>query len=57
MQVLEKLLKIKNADILEGIVTENHLTTLSGETTLEEARAEAIQPTVIAEDLGKAWEE
>ena len=23
----------------------------------EEAKAEAIQPTVIAEDLGKAWEE
>ena len=33
--LLEKLLKIKNADILEGIVTENHLTTLSGETTLD----------------------
>ncbi|WP_298067621.1 HAD-IIA family hydrolase [uncultured Mailhella sp.] len=30
---------------------------LSGEATLEEALAESIQPTVIAEDLGKAWEE
>ncbi len=30
---------------------------LSGEATLEEAKAEAVQPTVIAEDLGKAWEE
>jgi ribonucleotide monophosphatase NagD (HAD superfamily) len=30
---------------------------LSGEATREEAKAESIQPTVIADDLGKAWED
>ena len=30
---------------------------LSGEATLEEALKESIQPTVIAADLGRAWEE
>ena len=30
---------------------------LSGEATLEEALAEEVQPTVIAEHLGAAWED
>ena len=31
--LLEQLLKIRNSDLLEGIVTENHLTSLTGEET------------------------
>ena len=36
--LLEKLLKLKNEALLEGIVTENHLTSLTGETRLEEGQ-------------------